>query len=166
MKGFFLRVPRVLCGAYVLLRFTRAHLVQPDTRRLDRRQRIVLQLDGRWPFRGARKRASGNRSVVRAFRLLQLLERRGVRALPREPSREPLDRLVLGGCGTFDAEWIAGILAHGFGDPSPIAIGAEDLHCSPKRDGLRRAISGSTRPSSIASATSCAVRGASSTPFR
>ena len=50
--------------------------------------------------------------------------------------------------------------------PSAFAFGTEYFHHRSKRDGPRAAISGSTRPSRTASATSRAVSGASSTPFR
>src|ERR1700730_5514047 len=104
--------------------------------------------------------------MVRALRLLQHIERRGVVALPLEPLRETLDCLTFGGRGVLDAERIARVFPHGARDPLSLAFGAENLHRSPKRDGVRNAMSGSMRFSSIASATSWAVSGASNTPLR
>ena len=104
--------------------------------------------------------------MVRAFRLLQLVERGRMVPLPFEPTGEPVGGLLLGGADALDAEEIAGVFADGVRHPSAVAFGTEDLHDAPKRDGPSGAMRGSTRPSSIASATSFAVIGASSTPFR
>src|SRR4029453_7817640 len=135
-------------------------------RALDGRQRIPLDLDGGRSLGRTRKRAAGNGSVIPAFRLFHRAERRGMVSLPVEPACQPLDRLVLRIASALDAEWIARILPYGVRHPSAFAFGAEYFHHPAKRDGPRAAMRGSTRPSSMASATSRAVSGASSTPFR
>src|SRR5713226_7201355 len=60
----------------------RAHVVEPDACGLDGVQRFFLHLDAARAFGRTDERAARDRAMVRAFGLLQRLERRGVFALP------------------------------------------------------------------------------------
>src|SRR5262245_33973844 len=115
--------------------------------------------------------------MIRALGLLQRLEGGGVLALPVEPTLQARRRFLLGRSGTLNAERIAVAVVNGTGDPLRSALLADDpnlhrrsalkdsmqmspAHSSPKRAGATLSRIGSTRPSSSASATSWAVRGA------
>ena len=99
--------------------------------------------------------------MVRPLGQLERLERGGVFALPFEPARQAIDRVLPRRPGAFDAEPIAVVLALRVRDPIALALDAHDAerrvvchYKSPKRDGFTRSSSGSILPSSIASATS------------
>ena len=105
--------------------------------------------------------------MIGLLRLLQFVERGGVFALPLEPRIQPRHGLGFRAAGAFDAERVAVILAARPRYPPAITLRCFDtvVH-KPNLDGLIASSMGSTRLSSIASATSCAVSGASKTPLR
>src|SRR5262245_62162314 len=106
--------------------------------------------------------------MVGALGLLKCFERGGVLALPVEPSLEPGGRLFLRRAGALDAEGITRLDDDGARHPLAVTGIADDAdaHNAPKRRGASGASNGSIRFSSIASATSRAVSGASSIPLR
>ena len=105
--------------------------------------------------------------MIRALGLLQRLERSRMLALPVEPALEPLDRGRLAGAGAFHTEQIAGLLVVGTSNPLTVAFGGDDaIAHNPNRAGLTAVSAKSNFRSSSASATSCAVNGARSTPLR
>src|SRR5204863_9732694 len=65
---------------------TRTDLVEPDPRRFDCLERLLLQFDGARSLGGTGKRAAGDRAMVGAFGSLQILERRRMVVLPLEPA--------------------------------------------------------------------------------
>src|SRR5436190_12271190 len=113
--------------------------------------------------------------MIGAFRLLERDERRRVLGLPRQPPPQRLGRGLLRLAGAFDAEEVAGALAHRVREPPAVALRGNNAvpdvadrndHRSPNREGRTASSIGCVVPSSIASATSLAVSGASRTPLR
>src|SRR5207245_1115318 len=104
-----------------LLWLPRADLVEPHARGFHLFERLLLQLDRRRSFGGARERAPGDRPVVRALRALQRIERGGVLVLPLEPARQPLDRLGFRRARAVDAKAIAAAGALGMREPSAVS---------------------------------------------
>ncbi len=118
--------------------------------------------------------------MVRTFGHLQRLEGGGVLVLPPQPIAKRVDRVVVRLALAVDAEPLAGINALGMSDPSSFSLdrdeailGSADQDClhrrpysSPNRRGLSSVKVSSNVRSMIASATSRAVTGASSTPLR
>src|SRR5262249_49690306 len=145
-------VLRATEAARSLFRFSRAHLVEPEARRLDSLQRFLLQLERGWSFDGADERAAGDRPMIRALGLLQRLERRRVLALPLEPAGQPRRGFLAGRGDALDAEVVAGVFADRAGDPAAVARLADDaaLHSAPNRAGPIRSSAGSIRSSSSA----------------
>ena len=113
--------------------------------------------------------------MIGALGLFKRRKRRRVLMLPIEPSSEPVDGLHLCRSGAVDPESLAGIDAFGLSDPLAVSLcgnkavlalaGGDFFHKSPNRCGLVAANIGSTRFSSIASATSRAVSADIRTPF-
>src|SRR2546427_13288076 len=110
----------------VSLGLPRPDLVEADARRFDGLERFLLQLQRARTFRRARERAARNRPMIRTLGALELLECRGVLVLPLEPARQPVDRRRLGRTRTLDAERIAIVVAHGLGEPLPVALGGDE----------------------------------------
>ena len=118
--------------------------------------------------------------MIRTLGALQRLQRRGVFVLPFEPAHQPAAGRLSGRPGALDAERLAGIVAHRVGEPLAVALRRNETigpvterdlfhkpdNYNPNRAGLTRSSIGSIRLSTIASATSAAVSGASSTPLR
>src|SRR5258708_15717354 len=75
------------------LRFLRADLVEPDARRFDGIERVLLHLLRGRTLGRIRERAAGDRPMIRALRFLQLLKSGGVRALPFLPVHNAPNRL-------------------------------------------------------------------------
>ena len=63
-----------------------ADFVEPDPRGFDRLERFLLQLDRARTLGRVGERAAGDRPVVPVLGALQILERRRVLVLPRQPA--------------------------------------------------------------------------------
>src|SRR5262249_16828421 len=84
--------------------------------------RFPLHLDRARNLGRARKRAAGNRSMIRALGALEILEGVGVLRLPLEPPDEARQRCRFAVRSALDAERIAGVLALGTRGPAPVAL--------------------------------------------
>src|SRR5688500_2118421 len=154
-------------SACSLLRFSAPYVVEMDPRRFDGIERLLLQFRRARAFHRTHERAAGDRPMIGALGVLQRLERGAVLALPVEPPGEPIDGLALRLTGALDAERIVGLVMPCPRDPLAFALDRFDAVAhSPNREGATIASAGSMRWSSSASATSCAVNGARSTPLR
>src|ERR1700681_2678092 len=126
---------------------------EPETRRLDLLERFLLQLDRGRPLGGIRECAAGDRSMIRAFRLLQRRQCGRVLVLPGQPLSHAFDRFSVGPAGAFDPESFARRSMLGAGNPLAAALHRHDAipmvadadfpHSSPNRCGLVTARAGS-----------------------
>src|SRR5260221_4382664 len=102
------------------------NVVEPETRRFDRLERFLLQLDRGRPLGGIRECAAGDRSMIRAFRLLQRRQCGRVLVLPGQPLSHALDRFSVGPAGAVDPESFARRSMLGPGSPLAAALHRHD----------------------------------------